>query len=53
MKKKLLIEMFVYIMFVILGVILMFTYKPKEIKIVIPNDFRIERGEENALVYFE
>jgi hypothetical protein len=54
LKKKLLIELFIYAVLVIIGTILLFTYEPKEIEIIIPQDFKIEleRGESNASVYF-
>lgn len=53
MKKKLLIELFVYILLVVIGIILMFLYEPEEKEIIIPQDFKIERGETDALIYFE
>lgn len=39
MKKKALIELFIYIIIVIVGTIMLFTYKPKikEIKIPVEN----------------
>lgn len=50
MKKKTLIELFVYLVIVAIGIILLFTHKPKEIEIHIPNDFTVELigGEEDA-----
>lgn len=54
LKKKLLIELIIYVVLVIVGIILLFTYEPKERKIIIPNDFKlgIERGEDYAPLYF-
>lgn len=50
MKKKLLIELFIYVVLVIVGFILLFTYKPKQKPIDIPSDFKIIRGESGAFV---
>lgn len=55
MKKKLLIELFIYIIIVVVGIILMFTLKPEKKPIEIPSDFKITaRGDEyNAFVYIK
>lgn len=45
MKKKMVIELLLYIVLVIVGIILMFTYKPDKPEIIMPNDFQIERSE--------
>jgi len=42
MKKKLVIEMVIYAVIVVIGIILLFTYEPKEQEIVIPKDFEIQ-----------
>ncbi|WFD10872.1 hypothetical protein [Tepidibacter hydrothermalis] len=54
MKKKLLIELIIYVVLVVVGIILLFTYEPKEKEIIIPQDFRLgmERGVSNAALYF-
>lgn len=53
MKKKLVIELFVYIILVLIGLVVMVFYKPSQPDIIIPNDFEVERGSVNDLVYFE
>jgi hypothetical protein len=52
-KKKLLIELIIYVVLVVIGIILLFTYESKEKEIIIPQDFKIEmgRGASNATVY--
>lgn len=50
MKKKLVIELFVYIVLVLIGLVVMVFYKPSQPDIIIPNDFEIERGNANDLV---
>jgi hypothetical protein len=54
LKKKLLIELIIYVVLVVVGIILLFTYEPKEKEIIIPQDFRLglERGVSNAALYF-
>ena len=42
MNKKLLIEIMVYIVILSVGIILLFTYKPKEIETHIPGDYAVE-----------
>jgi len=41
-KKKLVIEMVIYAVILVIGIILLFTYEPNEQEIVIPKDFEIE-----------
>lgn len=41
MKKKLLIELIIYVIMTIIGIILLFTYKPEKEPINIPSDFII------------
>ncbi|MBC2579377.1 hypothetical protein HGI79_03485 [Clostridium sp. DJ247] len=54
MKKKSLIELFIYIIIVLVGIILLFTFKPQNKPIKIPSDFKIAaRGEYNAFVYIK
>ena len=50
MKKKLLMELFIYVVIVIVGSILLFTYKPKQKPIDIPKDFKIVRSEGSAFI---
>ena len=42
MKKKLLIELFIYIIVVVIGIVLLLTNKPKEKPLHINSDFKIE-----------
>lgn len=44
MKKKLVIEMVIYAVIIVIGIILLFTYQPEEQEIVIPKDFEIQWG---------
>ncbi|MCK8058410.1 MULTISPECIES: hypothetical protein [unclassified Fusibacter] len=55
MKKKLLIELFIYVLLVVIGIILLFTYKPNKVEIIIPQDFQIEQkgGVNDATIAFE
>ena len=46
MKKKLLIELFIYAILVVIGVVLLFTQKEDKKPITIPSDFQIEEGVE-------
>ncbi|MPN61346.1 hypothetical protein [Clostridium sp. C8] len=46
MKKKLLIELFVYVIIVVIGIVLLFTYKPQREPITLPSDFKITQGSE-------
>lgn len=50
MKKKLLIELFIYVAIVIVAFILLFTYKPEQKPIDIPSDFKIVRSGNSASV---
>lgn len=47
MKKKLLIELFVYVIIVVISIVLLFTYKPQREPIILPSDFKITQGSEN------
>ncbi len=42
MKKKLIIEMIIYAVILIIGIILLFTYQPEKQVILIPRDFEIQ-----------
>lgn len=54
MRKESLIELFIYIIIVVVGVIMLFTFKPEKKPIKIPSDFKISaRGEYNAFVHIE
>ncbi|MBU3179089.1 hypothetical protein KPL47_22600 [Clostridium estertheticum] len=56
MKGKIiwLIELFIYIIIVVVGIVLLFTFKPEKKAIEIPADFKIvERGESSAFVYIK
>ena len=52
MKKKLVIELLVYIVIVVIGIIMLFMYEPEDVDIVLPKDFQIEqeRGVNDAFV---
>ena len=55
MKKKTLIELIIYMLIAIIGIILLFTYKPKEIEIHIPSGFEVEAlgGDKHASLSVE
>ena len=55
MKKKLLIELIIYIVLVVIGIIFLFIRKPKEKEIIIPSDFKIieEGGTYDVIIPFE
>ena len=55
MKKKLVIELMIYIVIVVIGIIMLFMYEPKEVDIVLPKDFQIEQegGINDALIPIE
>lgn len=53
MKKKLLIELFVYVIIVVVGTLLLFTHKPKQDPIEIPSEFKIERNEISAALFIQ
>lgn len=52
MKKKLIIELMVYIVVVIVAIIMLIMYEPREVEIVLPKDFQVEQegGENNAFI---
>jgi hypothetical protein len=41
-RKKLVIEMVIYAVILVIGIILMFTYEPEEQEIVIQKDYEIQ-----------
>ena len=43
MKKKMVIELIVYMVLVVIGIALLFAYKPREKIIIVPQDFQIEQ----------
>lgn len=43
MKKKMVIELIVYMVLVVIGITLLFAYKPREKIIIVPQDFQIEQ----------
>lgn len=45
MKKKLLIELFIYIIVVVIGIVLLLTNKPDDKPIHIDSDFKIIEGD--------
>ncbi len=52
MKKKLIIELIVYIVIVVIGIVMMITYEPEDVTIVLPKDFQIEQkgGANDAFI---
>ena len=55
MKKKLVIELMIYIIIVVIGIIMLFMYEPEEVDIVLPKDFQIEQegGVNDAFIPIE
>lgn len=54
MGKKAIIELFIYIIIVVVGIVLLFTYKTEKKPIQIPSDFKIEaRSENNAFIHIK
>ncbi|SNT21575.1 hypothetical protein SAMN05446037_10542 [Anaerovirgula multivorans] len=43
LKKKMVIELIIYIVLVVIGVIMLFAYKPRERIIIVPQDFQVEQ----------
>lgn len=43
MKKKMIIELIIYMILVIIGITLLFVYKPREKIITLPQDFQVEQ----------
>ena len=43
MKKKMIIELIIYMVLVVIGTTLLFVYKPREKIIIVPQDFQIEQ----------
>ena len=42
MKKKMIIELIIYMVLVVIGITLLFVYKPREKIIIVPQNFQIE-----------
>lgn len=55
MKKKLVIELMIYIVIVVIGIIMLFMYEPEDVDIVLPKDFHIEQkgGVNDAFIPIE
>lgn len=53
MKKKLLIELFIYVIIAVVGTFLLFTHKTKQNPIEIPSEFKIERNENGAALFIQ
>jgi len=55
LKKKLVIELMIYIVIVVIGIIMLFMYEPEDVDIVLPKDFQIEQegGVHDALIPIE
>ena len=55
MKKKMIIELIIYMVLVIIGTTLLFAYKPREKIIIVPQDFQIEQegGLNDAVIPIE
>lgn len=45
MKKKLVIELMVYIVIVVIGIIILFVYEPEDVDIVLQKIFILSRRE--------
>ena len=43
MKKKIIIELILYMVLVVIGITLLFVYKPREKIIAVPQDFQVEQ----------
>ena len=43
LKKKMIIELIIYMVLVVIGITLLFAYKPREKIIIVPQDFQIEQ----------
>lgn len=43
MKKKMIIELIIYMVLVVIGITLLFVYKPREKIITLPQDFKVEQ----------
>jgi hypothetical protein len=45
----------IYIVIVVIGIIMLFMYEPKDVDIVLPKDFQIEQegGVDDALILIE
>lgn len=43
LKKKMIIELLIYIVLVVIGIIMLFAYRPRERIIIVPQDFQVEQ----------
>lgn len=43
LKKKMVIELMIYVVLVVIGIIMLLAYKPRERIIIVPQDFQIEQ----------
>ncbi len=50
MKKMLIIELVIYAVITIAGIILMFTYKEERIEFTIPSDFTVQEESQDAFI---
>ncbi|HAE61665.1 MAG TPA: hypothetical protein DCG38_04975 [Eubacteriaceae bacterium] len=50
MKKKLLIELFVYAVILAIGIILLFTYKVEKRYFIIPSEFNYQEVQDDAFI---
>lgn len=55
LKKKLVIELMIYIIIVVIGIIMLFMYEPEKVDIVLPKDFQIQQegGVNDAFIPIE
>ena len=43
LKKKIIIELIIYMVLVVIGIIMLFAYRPRERIIIVPQDFQVEQ----------
>lgn len=55
LKKKMVIELLFYIVLVIIGIILLFVYKPRDRIIIVPQDFQVQQegGVSDAVIPYK
>ena len=55
LKKKMVIELLIYMILVIIGVILLFVYKPRDRIIIVPQDFQMQQegGVSDAVIPYK
>ncbi len=55
LKKKMVIELLIYMILVIIGVILLFVYKPRDRIIIVPQDFQVQQegGVSDAVIPYK